>query len=288
MGRNYYCLVSGLAELTLEADRKGFDAMALREEIVAELSPRDKGYVRMLYTFYDVENVINAIRCRTAFNALGNLSREEIAEEIMNPQRLPAEIMQAVRTCQNIRSEDEGEESVSGEPQPVEKLLWEAFYAECARSECGFIRDWFDFDRTLRNIAAAYTARSGGMGIAGKLVGGGEIVEALARSAAADFGLRSEVDYVEQVIALLDIKNIIEKENRLDRIRWDKSDELTTFDYFNIEVLLAYLIKVNIIHRWVALSPVHGKEMFHLLISELVDKENIRNAEDEELEKAGR
>ena len=266
MASKYYCLIAGLVELTLEADRKGFDAIALRDEIVRELSPADRECVRMLYTFYDVENVINVIKGRQAFNTLGNLTREEIEEEAANPSRLPAAVSETIRAYNHTDGDEESEQDTK-KSRPIENALWEAFYSECAKSKNGFIRQWFDFDRTLRNIFAAYTARTNSLPISEQLVGRDEITETLSRSSAADFGLKNEVEYIEQVIALLDMKNIIEKENRIDQIRWNKAEELTTFNYFDVNVLLAYLVKVNIIHRWVALSPANGKEMFHLLIS---------------------
>ena len=285
MASKYYCLIAGLVELTLEADRKGFDAIALRNEIVQELSPTDKKHVKMLYTFYDIENVINVIKGREAFNALGNLSREEIEDEVQNPTRLPSSISQVIRAYNSRETEKDDIEQDKDKSRPIENALWEAFYSECAKSKNNFIRQWFDFDRTLRNIFAAYTARSNSLPIAEQLVGKDDITETLLRSSAADFGLKNEVEYIEQVIALLDMDNIIEKESRIDQIRWNKAEELTTFNYFDVNVILAYLIKVNIIHRWVALSPANGKEMFHILISKLVDKNAIDEAESKELEK---
>lgn len=283
MGRKYYYLVSSLTEMTLESDHKGFDAVALRNDIANELSPRDKEYVKMLYTFYDVENVINAMKGKSAHNVLGNLSREEIEEELKNPEKLPRPIGNIIRAYMNILSEnedeDEDEDKRIDTSRPVEKVLWEAFYAECAKSGNDFIRNWFEFDKTLRNIYTAYTARANALPIAEQLVGNDEVTRTLSSSSAADFGLRNEIQYIDDVISLLDMKNILEKENRIDLIRWNKAEELTTFDYFEVDVILAYLVKVNIIHRWVALSPQYGREMFDMLISELINKERLEKSE---------
>lgn len=277
MGRKYYYLVSGLTEMTLESDRKGFDAVALRDEIASEVSPRDREYIKMLYTFYDVENLIHAIKGRSTYNVLGNLSREEIEEELKNPEKLPESIGNVIRAYIKTSKEDEDEEEDKkiDTSRPVESALWEAFYTECAKSGNDFIRNWFDFDKTLRNIYTAYTARAKSLPIAEQLVGHDEVTEALSRSSAADFGLKNEIEYIDDIISLLDMKNILKKENRIDRIRWNKAEELTTFDYFDVDVILAYLVKVNIIHRWVALNPQYGREMFDRLIAELINKERL-------------
>ncbi len=55
--RQYYCLVSGLREYTLDADTKGFDARAIIDEILAGVTARDAHSVRLLYTWYDCENL---------------------------------------------------------------------------------------------------------------------------------------------------------------------------------------------------------------------------------------
>ena len=88
--KNYYCLVAGLREYSLDADTKGFNARAIIEEILEGVSARDARCVRLLYGYYDCENLVNFRKGRTAHNPLGNLSREEIEEQTKNPDRLPA------------------------------------------------------------------------------------------------------------------------------------------------------------------------------------------------------
>ena len=55
---NYYCLVAGLKEYTLDADTKGFDAREIIAEIEEELSGADLKAVHLLYGYYDCENII--------------------------------------------------------------------------------------------------------------------------------------------------------------------------------------------------------------------------------------
>ena len=47
---NYYALVAGLREYTLDADAKGFDAKEIVEEILEVISKSDAAAVRLLYT----------------------------------------------------------------------------------------------------------------------------------------------------------------------------------------------------------------------------------------------
>ena len=284
MARKYYCLISGLAEYTLESDHKGFDAVALRNEIAESLSAKDRERLRLFYLFYDIENIIHVLNGKNTYNVLGYYTPEELAEECKNPVTLPKPIARVIAlhtgTNKELTETDSGDEDTA--PANVEAALWEAYYGLCTKSSCSFIREWYGFDNTLRNICAAFTARSKSMPIAEQLVGHNEVTEALSHSSASDFGLRNEIEYIEQIVSLLEMKNIIEKEHRLDLIRWNKADELTTFDYFDINNILAYLVKVNIIHRWVALDRKRGEEMLRTLIRELSDREILDRAEKQE------
>ena len=270
---NYYTLVAGLREYTLDSDTKGFDAREIVSEILDELSKSDADAVRLLYGYYDCENIIALRAGRAAYNPLGNLSREELAEELEAPQRLPKAVANVIRRYADTESEEnEGvDTSIS-----FEKALWTAYYDVCAHSKCKFIREWSAFDRTLRNVAAAAVARAINRQIEEVTVGGGEIVKQLQRSSAADFGLRGEVAYVDAVItAVNDEQNLLEKEHKIDLVRWEQALELAGFDYFNINAILSYLARINIVARWSMLDPKRGREMLQRIMAELDGKDLV-------------
>ena len=79
---NYYCLVAGLKEYSLDADTKGFDAKAIVGEILEGVDGADADAVRLLYGYYDCENIASLRAGRSAHNPLGNFTREELAEEL--------------------------------------------------------------------------------------------------------------------------------------------------------------------------------------------------------------
>lgn len=270
---NYYALVAGLREYALDADTKGFDAQAIVEEILDVVSKSDAASVRLLYAYYDCENLANLRNGSAAHNALGNLSREELEAEMTNPTHLPQRIADVIRAYAN----PEGEEAESVDVgKRFEKSLFEAYYEECSHSNCRFLREWSSFDRTLRNILAAAVARSQSRPIEEVTIGEGDVVEQLQRSSAADFGLRGEYAFVDGVIsAVNDEQNLLEKERKIDLIRWNEAGELSTFDYFDINAVMAYLVKVNMVARWSVLDVRHGREMFERLLADLDGKDLI-------------
>ena len=124
--KNYYCLVAGLREYSLDADTKGFNARAIIEEILEGVSARDACCVRLLYGYYDCENLVNFRKGRTAHNPLGNLSREEIEEQTKNPDRLPARMATVVRSYSAIVDEDADNEDGIDTDRSFENALFSA------------------------------------------------------------------------------------------------------------------------------------------------------------------
>lgn len=279
--KNYYCLVAGLREYTLDADTKGFDAREIIDEILEELSGADLKAVRLLYGYYDCENIIALRAGREAYNPLGNLTREELEAELADPQALPSRMARVIKAYAVAEQQDgdvaenEWAKGINLE-QSFERSLFEAYYAECALSGSRFLREWASFDRTLRNIAAVAVARSVGRAATSVTVGQGEVVEQLQRSSAADFGLRGELQYIDAVIAAVnDEQNIVEKEHKIDLVRWEQAVELAARDYFDINAILSYLVRVNIVARWALLDPKRGRAMLDRIMADLDGKELV-------------
>lgn len=271
--RNYYSLVAGLREYALDADTKGFDAKGIVEEILDGVCASDASEVRLLYGYYDCENILALRAGRSAHNPLGNLSREELEQELKAPSRLPQGIARMVKAYADPEGEEAEEVDTS---RRFETTLFAAYYDACRRSRSRFLRAWSEFDRTLRNVMAALAARAASRPVEEVVVGGGDVAEQLQRSSAADFGLRGELPFIDSVIAAMnDEANLMEKERKIDLVRWEEASELATFDYFNINAILSYLVRINIVARWARLDAARGREMFNRLLAELDGKELI-------------
>lgn len=272
---NYYTLVAGLREYTLDSDTKGFDATEIVAEILEQISASDASAVRLLYGYYDCENLIALRAGRAAYNPLGNIPQEDLADELASPSRLPKSMAAVVKAY--AEAECEGDESEKIDTTiGFEKALLTAYYKECSRSGSRFLRNWSEFDRTLRNVVAAAVARSTDRNVGDSLIGEGDIVGQLRRSSAADFGLRGELSYVDAVMsAVNDEVNMVEKEHKIDLVRWEQAGELALFDYFNIDAILSYLVKINIVARWSLLDPKRGREMLERIMADLDGKDLI-------------
>jgi vacuolar-type H+-ATPase subunit C/Vma6 len=201
-----------------------------------------------------------------------------------NPTLLPAELAEVIALYGEVAKEevdaDDPRLARVNVDAPFERELFAAYYRYCATSGCRFVREWAEADRNLRNISVALTAKRKGLSVGERLVGGGDIVAQLQRSSAADFGLKGEVGYIDTLIgALSEGDNLLEKEHRIDLIRWNMAEELATFDYFNVNMLLSYVARLCLVHRWAMLDGERGREMFRRLVSSLGAGDKIAEAE---------
>ena len=129
------------------------------------------------------------------------------------------------------------------------------FYAEAEQQSLPFLRDYFDFDRNVRNRKVRYL---------NKQLGRPE-EEDLVR-------LREEEPEFEQeatVDAALGEVDLISREKALDDIAWAWLDEYAMFHYFDLTAVLAYVAKLHIVNRWLSLDEEVGREQFRRLIKEI-------------------
>jgi len=311
MTKKYYNLVAGLREYTFGGDHKGFDAAVIKAEILQELSKRDVATVKFFYSCYDIENVIALRQGNARFSTLGNIAAEELEEQLKNPTGFPRgiaeiissyckpeeEVQDKAMTKEEDQEQDDKEEEEKkqvkeepeddGTPPPFERVVNEAYYNGLNKSRGRFLSKWGDFERTLKNICAAIIARKNNLPVAETVIGKGKIVDILNSNPAPDFGLRGENEWIDRLLSIMEIQNLMEREQKIDLLRWDMIEEIFVYDffnigrYFNIDRIVCYLIKANIIDRWARLDPAIGSMMFQKLIDELKIPEKESSDADE-------
>jgi len=121
-----------------------------------------------------------------------------------------------------------------------------------------FLKEYLAFEMLLRNVLAAIRARRKGLPPSDHVLGEGEIVEQLGRASAEDFGLGQEIPWIER---LVEARDPLQLEDTIEQILWDYLDEQTTQVYFDFEVILAYLLKLQLLEKRLALSEERGMEI---------------------------
>ena len=130
------------------------------------------------------------------------------------------------------------------------------FYRRALAHGNRFIREWFRFDLDLRNATVAFLNDSLGRPEGQDLV-------LLTEREAEEF---PEEEAVQQVLNRADL---LQRERGLDDLRWQKVDELTAMDVFDLELILGFVAKLQIIDRWLKLDPESGRELFRKLVEDI-------------------
>ena len=271
----YYYLVAGLPELTLEDSKLSYTVADFKTEIYPGISSSDQKLIDLFYLKFDNANVLKLLEDKEAVIDLrGNFSAEELIEYIgvikeggeVHPNDFPSYISVFISDYFNTPAES----AVLHEDHLA------ALYYEYAM-KCGnkFIASWFEFNLTINNILVAFTARKYKWDIAQNIVGDTEVCEALRTSGARDFGLSGEVDCLEQLVKISEITELVEREKKLDSLRWDWMEEATFFNYFTIERIFAFLLQWEMIERWISLDKEKGNQLFRSIIDTLKDEVQI-------------
>ena len=130
------------------------------------------------------------------------------------------------------------------------------FYKRALAHKNRFVREWFAFDLDLRNTVVAYLNDS-----LGREKGMDQLM--LEGREEAEFPERAKAD------AILHGTDILDRERGLDELRWQKIDEITLMDYFDLEVILGFVCKLKIIDRWLQLDPESGRALFRKLVEDI-------------------
>lgn len=131
-----------------------------------------------------------------------------------------------------------------------EETLGADFYAKAAESKNRFISEYFDFDARLRNIKVAYLAKR------------------LGKNGDAYFVDMPEADFEErqQIQEILENADFVQREQKMDELKWEKASDIARMDYFNMNAILAFMAKAKTVQRWAELDPAKGEEMFRKLV----------------------
>lgn len=128
-------------------------------------------------------------------------------------------------------------------------------------------------------MLTAITCRKHGFDKAGYIVGDNEVAQALRTSNARDFGLGDTVDYLPDLWRIAEETDLMVREKKVDLLKWEWLEEHTFFKPFDIESVFAYLLKLEMIERWVMLDKVTGEKTFREIVGAM--KKGSENALEE-------
>lgn len=137
--------------------------------------------------------------------------------------------------------------------------LVKEFYIDALKSGNKFIREFFRYDLCLRNSKVKYINRE---------LGRREDMDIMDVEC-------GEIDGLGEIVSVLATKDLLDRERGIDDLMWKKADELTVFETFSMDAVLAFVAKMKIVERWMLLDAGKGKELFRKLVSEIKEAYSI-------------
>ena len=278
---NYYCQVAGLPDISFDGSKLQYSTNRFKDELYPALTSEDASFVDLLFLTRDNANLLELLRKGedAVIADAGCFTADELKEIISsakNGDAQPGNVPAYLYGFLEYYFGNEGQE----------RILWDGvlasrYYEYASRSANSFVSSWFEFNRNLNNILVAMAARKYKMSVADAVVGDGEVAEALRTSGARDFGLTGTLDYLEIVQRISEESNLLERERKLDELRWKWLDDNSVFNYFTVERLFVFLVKVGIVERWSALDADKGMQRYNIMINNLKGGADLNSAKKE-------
>lgn len=270
----YYYLVAGLPDISLEDGKLSYTISDFRAESYGDLSAKDQALIDLFYLKYDHADLLSLLKDKDAVTqGKGNFSSEDLLQLIASVKegekpdaKFPSYLYDFIAQYLALPAD---------ELYKAENLLASAYYAYAMKSKNPFIASWFEFNLNINNILAAFAARKYKMNVAEVIVGDTDVCEMLRTSNARDFGLSETLDYFEPLQRLVETDDLVEREKKVDQLKWKWLEDASFFHYFMVERLFVFLLQLEMIERWVLLDKEKGSELFRQMIQNLKDEVQI-------------
>ena len=260
MNKQYYYLVASLPVLRLDDNKMPYRPSDFVGGLAGELDEEELSFMRDIASFYDHALFINVATgtADAARKSRGAWSVEE-AKQAFEEKEFPFQSY----LNDFIVTYTEKKRDTAPERSELENMLLDAFYRRMLSRDNRFIREYFSFDLTLRNILVSLNAKRFGIETPGHIA-----LDALTdidndQAGGVTKDAFRNVPYLGELVDNFENKDILHCERFIDQLRWERIDEINLLSYFDIDILLGHLIQLLLVERWLMLDPKHGREIFN-------------------------
>lgn len=265
---NYYCLMAGAPDLRLADDTQRVSLAEMTQECNDALTPEDQKLMFYFYLYWDCKNLVKLLENPDAeIVEQGNYCMEQYVDLITSARELTFNVHRYPKFLSEFaRAYDTNKEKEHYFPEDEIMLEYYNYASKCPNK---MIRQWFKLNFNLNNILTAMIARKNGWSVNDYVMGEDEVADMLRTSVSKDFDLSYEYEFVKDLMPIVDETDPVQKERRIDVLRWTWLDEKTFFNPFCIESVFAYMCKLQMLERWSVLDAEKGKAVFQQIISDL-------------------
>ena len=266
---NYYCMIAGLPDIDLKDAKPGLSIEEMREQCEEVLTPQDKKLLYYFFLQFDCVNLVKLLKNPEAsIDQWGNLSLEQLRDLITSAREINFNVHRYPAFMSIFAREYAFNKDKAGD-FPEDEMAFQ--FLDYAIQTCPnrMMRRWYKLNLDITNILTAMLARAQGWSVGDFIKGEGEVQEMIRENKTKDFNLSHELDYIPQLMKIVEETDPVRKEKMIDAFKWIWLDERTFFEPFSMEAVFAYLCKLAMQQRWAKLDVEQGKETFQKIIDDL-------------------
>ena len=268
--KHYYYFIASLPDLRWDVEVP-FPIITFLEENETALSPLSDN-VNDIILLNDLKNMHDYIKVQCADYITGlKRSREAMDAEFYEPSLFDKETIREL-----LVEPDELPEFIvsflAENKEYIERYenfdsLYAAYYDYLGEKDSDFFKSYSLCESSLRKVIAAFRARSQGLDMEINVPGSDEITETiLANRTASDFGLKNIFPYISEMVEVFK-EDTLNREKKLDRIRFSFLENFTGEDPFKEDCVYAYIFQLLLLERWQMLDREKGKQIVSNIVT---------------------
>ena len=273
---NYHYLITGLPALSLDDSKKTYTVAEFKAEAEPMLSSGDRKIMRWIFYLYDNQNLLAYLKKKPdwSFDERGVYAKETIAEIchlLQTEGRVPSGIPTPnyfpcfIRNFYARLEETEHPES----NDLLEDTLSALYYEEAMCCRNAFLSSWFELNLNIRNVMLSVACRKYGLEKNDYIIGKNAMAESLRLWGGRDLVVNNAPDYLPELLQITEEPDLLVRERKTDALRWKWLEEKTFYKTFDFESVITYLLRLEMLDRWIGMDKALGEQTFRRLVTDM-------------------
>ncbi|MEC7839153.1 MAG: DUF2764 family protein [Chlamydiota bacterium] len=255
---NYYFLATLLPDLQIGVPPE-IDFYEFAELLKMNLSKADFEKVQTIQRYYDIQNVRSFWREETLSHR-GSFDEKELEEAFLTKSGLP----------EYVYDFEERYDSKNDRLHHFASLISSYFDEEIPKAT-GFLREYLEFERGLRLVLTGLRSKLLKRDIMTELQYENSddniVAQLIAQKDSTEYEPPSKFSEVK-VLYEENCEKPFQLHKMLAEYRFEKITEMVGAEFFTIDRILAYMVKLIIVEKWLELDKKKGMEIVDTIVKE--------------------
>jgi hypothetical protein len=239
--------------------------------MLRHVEPEDYEQVSLIFLLGDNDNLVEYLKNGQLENpSMGNYSLEDFSsfvgdmDSVSHGHELPPYMQDLIR--------DHFDEAKTTDPLEYPKILAEGYYTYVMEKATPFLKSYIEFDYNLKNLITAYKVGKHGVFDKDKIFGSNSLAQHLQSPTGKNLVSDGDFDFFDEIYRIALDQSFAEAERKTDYLRWRVIEDMMFFEYFTINKIIGYILKLQIISRWEHLTRDAGEKRLRSIISGIMEK----------------